>query len=189
MSTKKLLFNIFIMAVIIAAIYCIFILIKDSNKKASVVRDSVSVSNNNGAGENRSIQYTNNTYGFIFALPGSWKGYTIFEMEWEGYAIARFPTHSQELAAKGPELLIRHPLWSKSNRRQDIPILIFDLSQWQDMRQDKFHIGAAPINPSELGRNNKYVFALPARYNYAFPEGYEEVENILSGNPLVPFDI
>jgi len=36
------------------------------------------------------------------------------------------------------------------------------------LQQEKFHIGAAPINPSELGRNTKYVFALPARYNYAF---------------------
>jgi hypothetical protein len=28
------------------------------------------------------------------------------------------------------------------------------------------------------------VFALPARYNYAFPTRYEEVEKILSSNPL-----
>jgi hypothetical protein len=35
-----------------------------------------------------------------------------------------------------------------------------------------------------LGRNNRYVFALPARYNFAFPEGYEEVEKILESKPL-----
>jgi hypothetical protein len=52
------------------------------------------------------------------------------------------------------------------------------------MQKDEFHIGAAPINPSELGRNATYVFALPARYNYAFPTGYEEVDEILKGNPL-----
>jgi hypothetical protein len=37
-----------------------------------------------------------------------------------------------------------------------------------------------------LGVNEKYVFALPARYNYAFPAGYEEVENIIASQPLWP---
>jgi len=43
---------------------------------------------------------------------------------------------------------------------------------------------AAPVGPKELGSNSKYVFALPARYNYEFLEGYEEVEAILESNPL-----
>ena len=30
------------------------------------------------------------------------------------------------------------------------------------------------------------MFALPARYNFSFPAGYEEVEEILAGKPLVP---
>ena len=42
------------------------------------------------------------------------------------------------------------------------------------------------MGPKELGRNSKYVFALPARYNFAFPTGFEEVEDILAGNPLQP---
>jgi hypothetical protein len=70
---------------------------------------------------------------------------------------------------------------------QDIPIMIFTIAQWNDLQTDKFHIGAAPINPSELGRNNKYVFALPARYNFAYPEGFQEVEQILSTSPLHTF--
>ena len=40
------------------------------------------------------------------------------------------------------------------------------------------------MGPSELGRNNRYVFALPARYNYTFPPGYKEVEKILANHPL-----
>jgi hypothetical protein len=63
---------------------------------------------------------------------------------------------------------------------------VFTLSQWDELQQDKFHIGAAPIGPGELGRNSKYVFALPARYNFAFPEGYEEVDQLLQTNPLHP---
>jgi hypothetical protein len=62
--------------------------------------------------------------------------------------------------------------------------MIITLKQWDALQNEKFHISAAPIGPSELGRNDKYVFALPPRYNYAFPLGHEEVEKILNGNPL-----
>ncbi|MDB5244324.1 MAG: hypothetical protein JWN18_194, partial [Parcubacteria group bacterium] len=44
------------------------------------------------------------------------------------------------------------------------------------------------INPSELGRNSKYVFALPARYNYYGDVlGIEEVTAIINSNPLRGF--
>jgi hypothetical protein len=125
--------------------------------------------------------YKNDQYGFTFALPDTWQGYTIVNGKWEGQ-----PVGSEKIAVSGPEISIRHPQWTKENPRQDIPIMIFTLAQWQDLQQEKFHIGAAPIGPSELGRNDKYVFALPARYNFAFPTGYEEVEKILAANPLTP---
>jgi len=62
--------------------------------------------------------------------------------------------------------------------------MIFTLDQWSQLQQDKIHIGAAPIGPSVLGHNRQYYFALPARYNYAFPEGYEEVNQIIENHPL-----
>ena len=58
---------------------------------------------------------------------------------------------------------IRHPQWTAENPRQDIPIMIFTIEQWNSLQQEKFHIGAAPIGPTELNRNEKYVFAIPAR--------------------------
>lgn len=125
--------------------------------------------------------YKNSQYGFTFTLPDTWQGYTIVNEKWEGLGIG-----SEEIIATGPEISIRHPQWTKDNPRQDIPIMIFTHAQWQDLQQEKFHIGAAPMGPSELGRNDKFVFALPARYNYAFPAGYEEVEKILAGKPLKP---
>lgn len=78
--------------------------------------------------------------------------------------------------------------WTAQNQRQDIPIMVFTHAQWDALQNGEFHIGAAPIGPSELARNSSYVFALPARYNYAFPPGYEEVESILRGDPLKPFE-
>jgi hypothetical protein len=132
----------------------------------------------------QAVVYKNTQYGFAFSLPETWKGYTIVTDQWEG-----IPAGGVETVETGPEILIRHPLWTSQNPTQDIPIMIFTLAEWNALEQEQFHIGAAPIGPSELGRNNQYVFALPARYNYAFPAGYKEVEEILKGKPMQAFDI
>ena len=132
----------------------------------------------------QSIVYENTKYGFKFTLPQSWSGYSIVTDKWEGLAIGG--SEGEKIVETGPMLSIRHPLWTSQNPRQDIPIMIFTLAQWNSLKQEKFHIGAAPIGPSELGRNSKYVFALPARYNYAFPTGFQEVVNILNSKPLEP---
>lgn len=128
------------------------------------------------------VVYSNNQYGFNFSLPGSWKGYSIITGTWEGFSTGG--PQGNETAATGPILSIRHPQWTSENQRQDIPIMVFTISQWESLQKDEFHIGAAPVGPSELGRNSKYVFALPARYNFSFLEGYEEVANILEGTSL-----
>ncbi len=112
------------------------------------------------------------------------EGYQIIESKWEGYAPG---TQGDVIVEQGLIISIRHPKWTSANPRQDIPIMVFTIAQWDLLQQDKFHIGAAPIGPSELGRNLKYVFALPARYNFAFPAGYEEVDSILQNKPLHPF--
>lgn len=132
--------------------------------------------------ENTTIVYRNIEYSFTFSLPESWKGYTIVMDKWEGLAVG--DSMGDKIVETGPILSLRHPQWTKENPRQDIPIMVFTLTQWEALQQEKFHIGAAPIGPKELARNTKYVFGLPARYNYAFPTGYEEVEKILESNPL-----
>lgn len=134
--------------------------------------------------EINSIIYQNTDYGFNFSLPKSWKGYEIVTDQWDGRSIK--DSENEKTVESGPIINIRHPQWTSENPRQDIPIMIFTLAQWDSLQQEEFHIGAAPFGPSELGRNEKYVFALPARYNYAFPIGYEEVENILKSSPLQP---
>jgi hypothetical protein len=132
--------------------------------------------------EQQQIIYTNTQYGFSFSLPVSWKGYQIIESKWEGN-----PAGSVIIIEQGPIISIRNPKWTSANPYQDIPIMVFTLAQWDSLQQNKFYIGAAPIGPSKLGRNTGYVFALPARYNFAFPTGYEEVEKILESNPLKAF--
>ena len=132
------------------------------------------------------LTYTNKEYGFTFALPQDFEGYTILNEEWEGTDIKN--TVSKARVFKGPQITIRDPRWTSQVPRQDIPIMILTVDQWNQLQNGEFSIGAAPVNPSELGQNSKYVFALPARYNYAFPEGYEEVQTILDGSPLAAFE-
>lgn len=133
-----------------------------------------------------SIEYRNTQYGFSFSLPLGWKGYWIVGQQWQGFTSdpSGTDTSTTSVSVYGPEILIRHPAWMSSHPRQDIPIMVFTLAQWDLVQQARLDVSAAPIPPSELGRNATYVFALPPRYNYAFPTGYQEVENILAGRPL-----
>jgi hypothetical protein len=78
-------------------------------------------------------------------------------------------------------------LWTAANKRQDIPIMVFTISQWNQVISEKISLGAAPFPPSDIGRNAPYVFAIPARYNYAFPTGYQEVDHIIQSKPLHPY--
>lgn len=132
------------------------------------------------------VVYTNQELGFSFTLPSEFKGYTILTGEWKGDDIKN--TGKKARTFQGPQVTIRDPRWTQQVPRQDIPIMAFTLEQWNQLQNGEFAVGAAPVNPSELGRNTKFVFALPARYNYAFPEGYEEVQTILDGNPLAAFE-
>lgn len=133
--------------------------------------------------DSNSIVYTNKQYGFQFSLPESWQGYSIVKSNWEGNVMDEKSTSEKSLET-GPILSIRDPRWTTQTPRQDIPIMVFTISQWDSLLREEFFIGAAAIEPSELGQNDKYVFAIPARYNYAFPPGYEEVDKILQSHPL-----
>ena len=129
------------------------------------------------------ILYENTEFGFTFSLPKSWEDYKIVTSSWEGTTTDKQKSGIVEI---GPVLSIRHPQWTEEKPRQDIPIMIFTLAQWSSLENGDFHIGAAPIGPTKLGKNNKYVFAIPARYNYAYPDGFREVEDILKNEPLQP---
>lgn len=132
---------------------------------------------------NDEIVYKNDDYGFTFSLPANWRGYSIIEGTWEGVAL------STETAPNGPKIIIRNPKWTESAHYEDIPIMIFTIPQWEDYMAEKFSVSAAPIQATELARNNVFVFALPPRWNYDYSLGYEEAENIVAGNPLRAFDV
>ena len=132
------------------------------------------------------VNYRNTEYGFNFSLPNSWEGYTVIEDVWEGNSVNASGAITSS-TVNGPLVSIRHPDWDYKSPRQDIPVMVFTISQWSDIQSDKFHVGASPMNPTEIGRNKKYVFAIPARYNFSYLTGYEEVDELIRGSHLKPF--
>lgn len=176
----KLRYTIYFIIIIILAggLYFVF-----ANKTVAPVGDNgvATTTENNSS----IVQYKNTQYGFSMTLPDSWKDFTVIEDEWEGYKPDA--KVGQIITETGPLVSLRHPDWEYKAPRQDIPIMVFTIVQWNDMQADKFHIGAAPINPSEIGRNSKYVFAIPARYNFAYLIGYEEVDQIIRGDNFQSF--
>ena len=130
----------------------------------------------------KTIEYKSASYGFSLTLPESWKGYQVLWSEWGGNVFNDDGSVAQEL--QGPELRIRHPKWTEENPREDMPIMIFTIAQWNEHPI----VSAAPFDPAELGRNRKYVLAVPPRWNYDFAEGWEEAQKILSPDSLHTFE-
>jgi len=128
------------------------------------------------------ISYWNNDYGFAITLPKSWEGFTLYQQDWKGYLATA--NASEKPAENGPILVFRNPQWTASEPYQDIPIMVFTPTVWAQVESEELSVSAAPMPPTKLGENDHYVFALPARYNYAFPKGWEEVDQIMKSNPL-----
>src|SRR5579864_9292218 len=134
--------------------------------------------------DSKSYEYKNSKYGFTFLLPASWKGCRIVEDTWGGYTNTG---HGDETVESGPQINIVNPRGKKSDQYQDISIMVFTLRQWKALQDDKFFVSPAPIGPGELGRNGKYVFAIPPRMINPDLEGAEEIEDIMKVNPLHAF--
>jgi hypothetical protein len=172
-------------AVVLVVFAVLFWIFYPSNDAINIKPAPITETENTGKPvETARLEYKNEEYGFGMYLPDSWENYSIVEDSWEGYGIV---TNTQKVIEKGPIVYIRHPDWDYKSPRQDIPVMVFTKLQWDSMLAENFHIGAGPINPTELGRNYLYVFAVPARYNFAFITGYEEVETILQSESFHSF--
>ncbi len=144
----------------------------------SIIKIDQSSSSNNS--QISKVDFINVEFGFSLSLPESWRGYKVVLSKWQGFDV-NSTFEKPAPTETGPVISVRHPLWTEDKPRQDIPIMVFTIAQWEKVAKEELSVSAAPIPPTELGRNTKYIFALPARYNYAFPEGFEEVEKIIQG--------
>ncbi len=164
MNKKTLIAAIVIIIVLGVALYLSY----SSHTKEVVVNNPTDTS----------ITYKNTMYGFDFTLPANWQGYSVVAETWNGSAL------KNTTAQSGPKLLIRNPRWTAAAPYEDIPLLVFTIPQWNAYLAEDFSVSAAPILAQELARNNKYVFALPPRWNFDNSLGYEEATAIVAGNPL-----
>jgi len=63
--------------------------------------------------------------------------------------------------------------------------MVFTHAQWNSLQQGDFAVSAASIGSGEIGRNRKYVFAVPPRMiDSDNSYGWEEVVKIMQRNPL-----
>ena len=136
--------------------------------------------------KSKSEFYTNKKYGFRFKLPEVWRGYSIAISEWEG-GDPTYQSDEEIPPEKGPLITIGDPRSTEDNPRQNIPIMVFTKRQWNLVEEGRLIVSASPFGPDELGRNARYIFALPPRYNYAFIDGWEDVDKIMRDQPLHAF--
>lgn len=136
--------------------------------------------------------YTNNGFGLAISLPSSWKGYRVISDEGEtaGWHATDVSAGDNNEVASGPMVILRHPLWTEAKPYENLPIMVFTLDQWKHVGMqgtNDWSVSAAPIPPSELARNGTYVFALPARYNYDFAEGYQILDDAIRAGAVSAF--
>jgi hypothetical protein len=125
------------------------------------------------------VTYLNPKYGFCFALPTSWKGYTVVTEQWRGLIL------SSGHVVNGPQLLIRNPEWTQEKPYRDIPIMVFTPAQWKQVDNVEMSVSAAPIGPSKLGQTSRYVFALPPRWiGFSDAAGTEDLQAWMQQNRL-----
>lgn len=132
--------------------------------------------NSGGNRGGETVAYVNTRYGFRFDLPANWKGFCVVQ--------------KQRIVGSGedaPLFLIRNPQYTKDDPREDIPIWVFTREQWKRVMRGDLPVSPAPILPDEVGRNTRYVFAVPPRYFNDNLPGYKEVFAILQSHPMHTF--
>lgn len=114
---------------------------------------------------NTDIVYKNEKYGFSLLLGKDWENFQNVDSEVQ---FGRMVKLSKNLSATATPVAF-------------IPILVYPIEKWREWEGNNFdgYPTAAPMGPTERGRNGMYVFATAPRYNYSFLSGFEEVEEII----------
>lgn len=102
--------------------------------------------------------YRNTDYGFEIKFPDSWKGFEVVKSTWEGNLIDGNKKYS------GVLVILKNPSLASEYNFQGIPIMVITPDDWKLIDGGKVAVSAAPIGPSKVGQNAKYVFATPPRY-------------------------
>jgi hypothetical protein len=108
------------------------------------------------------VIYHNDQYGLTFSLPAEWRGYSVLPEKWQ--SVKYNPDLDKDVVGgHGPIIILRHPMWTVDQVRQDIPILVFTRDQWATDMQDGIFAGGVEY---EISHNARYVFAIHSRFNW-----------------------
>jgi len=110
---------------------------------------------------NQTTKYKNNEYGFEITFPNSWKNYSVEQRVWEGWIIDA-PSEGPDYS--GTMLIFKNPKLASENNFQGIPIMVITPDIWKLISEEKVAVSTAPIGPTKIGQNEKYIFATPPRY-------------------------
>jgi hypothetical protein len=108
------------------------------------------------------VRYHNTKYDLTFYLPDSWRGYSVVMQQWDGQTYS--PALDKAVAVEhGPMIVLRNPKWKPDDQYQDIPIYVFNRTQWDDMHLGKFDAAGAGGIICELWHHDKFVFGIHSR--------------------------
>ena len=172
-NKRTLILSASVLAVVLV-LTVLTIMLHGANKAPQVQHiGNGSDSSSDSSGSN--IVYKNTQYGFLFTLPGSWKGYTIVNENWQGL------DQNGKVVETGPIILIRSPHWTSENKYQDIPIMLISYEQIASYRSGILSFetfGSQYI----IGNGSEYYFTIPSNYIDSKLLGYNEVEKILNSD-------
>ena len=128
------------------------------------------------------LRFYDSKTGFTFYLPETWRGYSVLHNEWQGQTY--LPAKDENLTVtRGPVLVLRHPHWAPTKMYQDITLVVYTRSEWDEEKQGKFSCtyfaGGTMV---ELWHNHNYVLAMSTHEGKAELEGWQEVNQIVSQN-------
>lgn len=125
------------------------------------------------------VVYVNRKYGFRLRLPDECRGFSIEPSSWN--APYRGGSRGEE---SGPRFIVHCPAEDGGN--ENVPIMVFTRKQW--VRVDDLELSASPYGPGELGSNRRYVFALPARWEFATDLSPDEIWSICQTDAFRAFN-
>jgi hypothetical protein len=125
------------------------------------------------------VVYKNDTFGFSIELSADWKGYTVNQIKEDIYDLTGRTTTNNGVVDSFQIIELHHPSETPDNPREVMPIMILTQAQWGHIFNEEWSVGAAPVPPTLLGQNSQWIIALPARYNYDFEPGWEEVDQLI----------
>jgi hypothetical protein len=164
MKDKNILFGIFVIVALSIVLYYIVNYVDTPIVNDVEPVDISTIATTTPSASSSQVVYKNQKYRFSLDLSKNWEDYI-----------------ASETSIKFGTSIILTRL-NATTTVANIPILAYPIEQWKIWEKNNFegYPTAAPMGPTERGRNMDFVFATAPRYNFNFLDGFQEVEEIIT---------